>query len=376
MTYNVALIVLDTLREDYSKGLEKLREKGFVQYKNAIAPAPWTIPSHASMFTGLMPSEHGIHSNEEIFYKGFHELARISRLKMHKVKHGILGEFSRHGYTTLIVTANPFITPYYGFKADDVIYVNRLGWQRWNQGVEDIPTLGQMTRLITNGQVSRIIRWILYIINFFLNPKDKGGKFMINYLNSQYFKKYFDKPFFLFVNTMESHELYARREPFIFRKCLVNTIIDGKCPRECYYIASAYPRHAEYATSIALKIVDLLDDGNTLIVVTADHGQGLCDPGFGHSYWLTDPLLRVPLWVKFPHGKAPPQKGKYVPLTQIPDILRTALGENTTIGTNTAKAESFDLSYDYKFLRPMLKDEHSLSHFIEKVFTYRHVIFD
>ncbi|MEM4732771.1 MAG: hypothetical protein QXO48_06505, partial [Desulfurococcaceae archaeon] len=87
-------------------------------------------------------------------------------------------------------------------------------------------------------------------------------------------------------------------------------------------------------------------------------------------------LLRVPLWVKFPNGKPPPQKGKYVPLTQIPDILRTALGENTTIGTNTAKAESFEASYTYSYLRPELKDKYRLNYFVEKVFTYRHVIFD
>ncbi|MEM4439370.1 MAG: sulfatase-like hydrolase/transferase [Pyrobaculum sp.] len=372
MTYNVALIVLDTLREDYSKGLEKLREKGFVQYKNAIAPAPWTLPSHASIFTGLMPSEHGIHSNEEIFYKGPHEIARISRLKMHKLKYGILNEFSRHGYTTLIITANIFITPFYGFKADDIMYVDRDGLIKWNQALGDKFSLGGIVRLIKSGQISKATRNIIFLTKMFLNPKDKGGKFVVNYLRSQRF----NKPFFLFVNIMESHTPYARREMFIRKKCFVKTIIDGRCPRECYYIASAYPRHAEYATSIALKIVDLLDDGNTLIVVTADHGEGLCDPAFGHSYWLTDPLLRVPLWVKFPNGKPPPQKGKYIPLTQIPDILRTALGENTTIGTNTAKAESFDTGFTYSYLGPELKDKYHLNYFVEKVFTYRHVIFD
>ena len=51
---NVIFIVVDTLRKDYAKPLEKeLKELGFISYENTIAPAPWTIPSHASIFTGL-----------------------------------------------------------------------------------------------------------------------------------------------------------------------------------------------------------------------------------------------------------------------------------------------------------------------------------
>lgn len=56
---NILLIVLDTLRADYSKKLSRiLQNYGFVEYKNTIAPAPWTVPSHASIFTGMYPLEH------------------------------------------------------------------------------------------------------------------------------------------------------------------------------------------------------------------------------------------------------------------------------------------------------------------------------
>ena len=51
---NIIFIVVDALRKDYAKPLEDaLVNLGFVKYEKAIAPAPWTIPSHASMLTGL-----------------------------------------------------------------------------------------------------------------------------------------------------------------------------------------------------------------------------------------------------------------------------------------------------------------------------------
>jgi len=43
---NIIVIVLDTLREDHAQGQDKLVDYGFVKYQNAIAPAPWTLPSH------------------------------------------------------------------------------------------------------------------------------------------------------------------------------------------------------------------------------------------------------------------------------------------------------------------------------------------
>ena len=58
---NIVIIFLDTLREDHAQDLDRLLDYGFVKYQNAIAPATWTLPSHVSMFTGLYPTEHGIH---------------------------------------------------------------------------------------------------------------------------------------------------------------------------------------------------------------------------------------------------------------------------------------------------------------------------
>ena len=64
---NVLIIIVDTLRADHlspygytrdtSPYLNQLAKQGVV-FENAIAPSSWTLPSHASMLTGLYPAQH------------------------------------------------------------------------------------------------------------------------------------------------------------------------------------------------------------------------------------------------------------------------------------------------------------------------------
>jgi len=65
---NIVLIVMDTVRADHlscygygketTPNLDRLAANGLL-FLNAYSAAPWTVPSHASMFTGLYPSQHG-----------------------------------------------------------------------------------------------------------------------------------------------------------------------------------------------------------------------------------------------------------------------------------------------------------------------------
>ena len=67
----ILFVVADTLRADHlsllgyprptSPRLEELARQATV-YTNARSTAPWTLPSHASLFTGLYPHEHGAHT--------------------------------------------------------------------------------------------------------------------------------------------------------------------------------------------------------------------------------------------------------------------------------------------------------------------------
>lgn len=72
---DILLLVLDTQRVDRlscygyplktSPNLDRFAQQATV-FKTAIAPAQWTIPSHASMFTGLYPSEHGVQQSYQV----------------------------------------------------------------------------------------------------------------------------------------------------------------------------------------------------------------------------------------------------------------------------------------------------------------------
>ena len=65
--FNISIIVADALRLDTFQELNKRRgmnlsELGkFTYLDRCIAPATWTLPSHASLFLGQYPSEHGAH---------------------------------------------------------------------------------------------------------------------------------------------------------------------------------------------------------------------------------------------------------------------------------------------------------------------------
>ncbi len=73
-TPNVILISIDTLRADHlscygykrpiTPNLDRLASEGIL-FKNAYSTAVWTPPAHASMLTGLYPSQHGVvHQNK------------------------------------------------------------------------------------------------------------------------------------------------------------------------------------------------------------------------------------------------------------------------------------------------------------------------
>jgi len=334
--YNVAIIVIDSLREDHAQGLEALRQLGFVQY-HGVAPAPWTLPSHISMITGLMPSQHGVHETKGR-EKGV-EYGKIARLKMHKYNRGIIGELEKLGYHTAIITANPYLTPYFGFTAKTHHIVVPF------KPEIDIDTsiLDGIKLMMKNKYFGLLSKKVVRYLRFILfGPIDKGGNKIINHIP----KVTFRNPYMLLINIMEAHEPYTRM--WNYTKVLdmyINTVLNGKCPKKAYKVIKSYNKFVKKAVKIAIRIANRLIDQNTLIIITSDHGQGLCDPGFLHGYWLYDGLIRVPLWVKYPKGvNPPPQKGKYISLTEIPALIRYVVTrENTQLGANDACSESFGI---------------------------------
>ena len=115
MNPHIIFIVVDTLRKDCASFLEAgLKKLGFVSYENIIATAPWTTPSHASMFTGLYSLLHGAHETKT---RKSLEVRLSSNI-------ALLTDTLKddYGYDTHLISANIFVSPYFGFKGFDYYF--------------------------------------------------------------------------------------------------------------------------------------------------------------------------------------------------------------------------------------------------------------
>jgi hypothetical protein len=374
---NIIILIIDTLREDYSSGLETLRELGFVKYENAIAPAPWTLPSHASLITGMYPSQHEIHESRSA--RTNEELANIAKVKMRQLNYGIIGELKDEGYETRIITANPYVTKVFGFAADDVILtspfvvfavslsqlINQSRFFELLNNVYNGDRVKMFLDLTRRGELrDAITSLVYYLLNKMMHAyrqllrlgnwlgihdltMEKGSEWTIRILS----KLKFPQPFFLIINIMEAHSPYLRNDlndklyNETIAKWIINNGTDDPIVEE---LRKSYPRHAAYAVKRAVEIImalkPYLDD--SLVIVTSDHGELLGDGGLGHGYFLRDGLLRVPLWVKWPSWVKPPkQVGPFVSLTQIPSIIRAVIdNEEPRVGSSAAVSESFGIA--------------------------------
>jgi hypothetical protein len=126
---NIVLVVLDTQRVDrlgcygYQRPttprLDAFAADALL-YENCVSPSIWTVPSHASMFTGLLPSEHGANLGHTTLDGGFTTMAEF---------------LQRIGYETIALSNNDWLDPWTGLTQgfDRVIFPMRLHEARGNE---------------------------------------------------------------------------------------------------------------------------------------------------------------------------------------------------------------------------------------------------
>ena len=262
---NVILISVDTLRADHlgfhgyhrntSPALDAMAEQSVV-FENAIAQSSWTTPSHASMFTGLDPSAHGL-----IYYKNPGRLAR---------KLPTIAELlARAGYRTGGFHGGGYVSPKFG-----------LG-----RGFE---TYKSSSRFFDES-IPAALEWI---------GKDSP------------------KPFFAFVHGYDTHRPYIHSERNSWVDPVPGYDIKEFCTtpesrridsRTIDYVVAQYDAGISHVDALLggfleeLERLDLVD--KTLIIVTSDHGDeffehGNCD----HMHSVFEELVHVPLLLRFPSG--------------------------------------------------------------------------
>lgn len=375
--YNIVIVVMDTVRASTfadhmkAKATKLSRDSDFIYIKEAIAPASWTLPSHASIFTGMYPSEHGSHETKEI--KGL-DIDKI-RLK----KRIFTDDLSQLGYETHGISANPYIHPIYGFAFDSfkeesyftdmhgrvleisgdlkplvAKYRNRLVGENEGNisvilklvksiGTED-PAL--LLNMIASGMVLTPIAAFKKLRAKYIEgwPVEKGGRS----ITEQIAKKKFSKPFFLFVNLMEAHEPYAGKKeldfswatPFMKKKA------DEKISRTGKKIYDyAVKKAANYAYEIAQEVLRK-HSKDTIVIITSDHGQEFGEHGFiGHGSVLHDEVVKVPMMIFMPKEISRTQGKGVVSLVNIKKFIFSLLEEKKDPLTSLYSAKAYSESF-------------------------------
>ena len=320
---NVFLAVMDAVRPDhlscygYSRkttpNIDKIAQEG-VLFENAFSTAPWTPPSHASMFTGMYASQHGVLGKNLYLDEEVPTVAEI---------------FSSKGYETLGICKNPWVSAQTGLHRGFKKFVSTLSRSHLDRFSSRL-SLGWITFCLETD-----IRFMAYHWAYQVRLFQEITRWI---LNSQ--KR--NKPFFIFVNYLGAHTPYDPPQPFKrkFEK-IHNRNTDLQKIRDVFNSRHGYPYVAKksevsekewdtlkswYDGEIAYidfflgKLFDYLKErelyDNTFIVITSDHGENFGEHELAnHLFCLYDTLLHVPLVMKFP---------RYVSVSaRIPDIVST-----------------------------------------------------
>lgn len=247
---NVVLIVIDTLRADhlpfYGYGentapfLASLASRGAV-FENAVSASSWTAPATTSIFTSLYPFQHGvvtgIMASDDL-------QVNVSPIPESIVT---LPELLREkGYKTYCVANNPNICETEGFSRGFDRFANFLDAQE-----------NKMTVQLENwaGEIKK------------------------------------QEKYFLYIHYNDCHHPYSRNDPWFKKK---------KTKRD--NVVSRYDSEISFVDFKISKLYDLLGwNENTLVIVTADHGEEFWDHhGEGHGATLYSEVIRVPLLFFFP----------------------------------------------------------------------------
>src|SRR5713226_4300825 len=267
----IILISIDTLRSDhlpvygYNKietpAIDALRSDSIL-YSRAYSHCPLTLVSHASIFTGLLPADHGIRDN--IGYTLNPKTKTLAEILKSK------------GYATGGAVSAIVLRGETGIKR---------GFDFWDDDVDIDPNFLSMGRAQRSGDETREVaqKWI---------------------------GEHKSRPFFFFFHIYEPHTPYDPPEPF---KSKYGSTYDGD-------VAAADAVTGRFLDF--LRDQGIYD--RAAIILLSDHGEGLGDHGEEeHGILLYREALQVPLMIKLPKSS---ERGKTVDApVELIDVFPTIL---------------------------------------------------
>lgn len=288
---NVLLIVLDTVRadamtvygaeRDTTPNLNRLAAKGVI-FDQARSTAPWTLPSHASMFTGRWPFEMSADVGRPLD-STFPTLAeRLSERG-----------YATGGFVANLENCNSWYGLARGFQHYEDYYENAV--------VSPLETL-RCSRLGRAAATSKI-GWAL--IGMVAKPESyryRKSAAMINRDALAWLSDQGERPYFLFLNYFDAHD------PYVPPAGAERKFSDKRIGEELSHeerVRDAYDDCLAYLDEQVGRLLDELEARgrleNTLIVVTSDHGEAFGEHGLsGHGVSLYRPETHIPLFVVHP----------------------------------------------------------------------------
>lgn len=336
---NVILIVLDTLRADHmstygyeydtTPRLDAFAETASV-FEPGFANATWSLPSHASLLTGLLPHQHGAHAalratspspsggpERDASAQGRATGSFSFAQRPLGAEHETLAELlASRGYSTAAIVANfGWVSEFFGllqgfeyvdnrpmnlFSWEPVAapYLRRLGWERLNERY----VLLNKSAFFADSIVEHVREW-------------EGQRP--------------PAPFFLLLNFMDAHAP--------FRASLMTEGFPGRLPDldatgdEQSYSMARYDRSIAYLDRQVGELFEFLRSrglfDDSLIVVTSDHGENFDDnrPA-AHGADLLQATVAVPLIIKLPNQREGSRPGRVGQLIDVVPTVREVLG--------------------------------------------------
>ena len=317
---NVLWVVWDTVRADrlsvygHDRPTTPFLEqwsKGARVYDDCVATAGSTVPSHASMFTGLLPVEHGANYSNQKLSDRWTTLAEL---------------FKGGGYDTFLFAANPHIQATTNFTQGF-----DTAKHPWSDEYREAALSIVRGKISPDDQSSFLVRKLQ-------GDESKIGAWNVSAsgeLAEQALFDWFDQrddsqPFFAFLNYMEAHAPYI--PPGSYRRRIMESeddvkrsyAVDNRAVSRWAYCFGLHEYEQDdlellraVYDSTLLELDELFErligrlerEGlleNTIVVLTADHGEQLGEHRLiDHQYALYDTMLRVPLIVHYPARLAP-----------------------------------------------------------------------
>lgn len=341
---NVVILVMDTARaRSFETVLQSAEDVDTIagametSWSRAFAPAPWTLPSHASLFTGAYPSKHGAHAG--------HKRLDSTLLTLPEV-------LQREGYETVAVSNNTWISEEFGFDRGFETFFKT--WQyvqsetdfgriaREEEGVRKFTVAG---RALFDGNPVTNLANALYG-QFFRGTEDDGARRTNRWIDTWLADRDDSRPFFLFVNYLEPHLEYRppaeHAEQFLPEGVTLEEALEvpqdawgfiagtvEMTDREFEILRALYCAELSYLEQRIGAVLQLLRSAGeleeTLLVVTGDHGENIGDHGLmDHQYALYDTLLHVPLLTRGGPWRTE-QRTELVQLVDLPPTILDTL---------------------------------------------------